>query len=93
MNVNCPICAQPLRPDGFGVVTLGARGTAWVRVHEGNCQDIAMSGVRTAMRGAVYGIRTLLARKAPVVSRLVEDFAAFRRNQAANQGRVLNDGR
>lgn len=88
--MNCPICRRPLRYDGYGVVALGAGGNPWIRVHEGNCQAIAMAGVRTALRGALYGLRQLLARKAPVVSMLIEDFAAYRRSQ---QTRVLEDGR
>ena len=92
MNVTCPICAQPLRPDGFGVVALGARGNAWVRVHDGHCQTIAMSGVRTAIHGLVYFGRRMLARKAPAVSVLLEDFADYRRRSLGSEGSAT-DGR
>lgn len=81
MNGICPVCFKPLPrgPAGRALIAVGSRPV--ITVHQGDCKEAALAGVRVLGKGLLYGARQLLHRRFPVASALIEDYAALRRAQ------------
>lgn len=81
MNGICPVCFKPLPRSSAGRAVIAVGNRPVVTVHERDCKDAALAGVRVLGKGLLYGARQLLHRKFPLASALIEDYAAHRRAQ------------
>lgn len=83
MNARCPICMRPLPIHQAEIKHFGARGRALFAVHRERCADIVEAGCYVGSVALIAHGRKLFAQRAPMLSALVERYAASRRAQTA----------
>ncbi len=86
MNRRCPVCFHNVRADGTDSRVIGVAGRKLFRVHRQSCSDVVSFGTDQAAKRALSGLRGFLAREAPTVGVLLDNYAAKQRGDYHGQG-------
>ncbi len=81
MNTRCPICMRPLPAHVGSVKLFGAMDRPLFAVHQERCAEVVEATCYVGSVALLAKGRTLLAQRAPILSAIVERYAASRRAQ------------
>ena len=81
MNTRCPICMRPLPAHQDSIKLFGAGGRPLFAVHRERCAELVEAGCYVGSVALLAKGRSLLAHRAPILSAIVERYAASRRTQ------------